>query len=67
MLHLLARCWWALALRGLFAVLFGLLAIFMPHKTLLVLVLVFGVYALIFGIMLIALAFRLRRFRDLET
>ena len=50
MLHLLARFWWALALRGLFAVLFGLLAIFMPHKTLLVLVLLFGAYSLLDGV-----------------
>ena len=50
MLHLLARYWWTVALRGLLAVLFGLLAIFMPGKTLLVLVLLFGAYSLLDGI-----------------
>jgi Short repeat of unknown function (DUF308) len=34
-------------LRGLFAVLFGLLAIFMPRMTLLALALLFGAYALL--------------------
>ena len=50
MLHLLARYWWALALRGLFAVLFGLLTFFIPSITLLALVLLFGAYALLDGI-----------------
>ena len=50
MLHLLARYWWALALRGVFAVLFGLLAFFMPKITLITLVLLFGAYVLLDGI-----------------
>jgi uncharacterized membrane protein HdeD (DUF308 family) len=58
MLHLLARYWWALALRGLFAVLFGLLAFFMPGITLLTLVLLFGAYVLLDGIFDIVAAIR---------
>jgi uncharacterized membrane protein HdeD (DUF308 family) len=58
MLHLLARYWWALALRGLFAVLFGLLAFFMPKITLLTLVLLFGAYVLLDGLFDIVAAVR---------
>ena len=50
MLHTLARNWWALALRGLVAVLFGLLTFFVPAITLMTLVLLFGVYALLDGL-----------------
>src|SRR6202521_5145324 len=55
--HLLARRWWALALRGLVAVLFGLLTFFIPG-TLISLVLLFGFYALLDGIFDIVSAIR---------
>ncbi len=58
MLHLLARYWWALALRGVFAVLFGLLTFFIPGITLLTLVLLFGAYVLLDGIFDIVSAIR---------
>lgn len=50
MLTMLARNWWILALRGVFAILFGILALIWPSLTLLVLVMLFGAYALIDGI-----------------
>jgi uncharacterized membrane protein HdeD (DUF308 family) len=50
MLHSLAKYWWALALRGLVAILFGLLTFFVPGITLVTLVFLFGAYALVDGI-----------------
>ncbi len=53
----LAQSWWALALRGLVAVLFGLAALFLPGLVFEVLLLLFGAYALIDGILAIVAAF----------
>src|SRR3984957_15353967 len=58
MLHSLARNWWALALRGLVAVLFGLLTFLLPGITLATLVLLFGTYALVDGIFNVFAFFR---------
>jgi uncharacterized membrane protein HdeD (DUF308 family) len=49
MVELLARRWWALALRGLLAVLFGVLTFIIPGLTLFSLVLLFGAYAILEG------------------
>lgn len=54
---LLTRNWWAFLLRGIFAVLFGLIAIFMPVAAFLSLVFVFGAFALVDGIFTIVSAF----------
>jgi uncharacterized membrane protein HdeD (DUF308 family) len=58
MLHVLARNWWALALRGLVALLFGLLTILIPGVTMVILVLLFGAYALVDGIFNVIASFR---------
>jgi uncharacterized membrane protein HdeD (DUF308 family) len=56
--HTLAAKWWALALRGLVAVLFGLLTLFLPGLTLVTLVLLFGAYVLVDGILNLIAFFR---------
>jgi uncharacterized membrane protein HdeD (DUF308 family) len=61
---LLLRSWWVLALRGVIAILFGVLALFWPDLTLLVLVALFAAYALLSGIVSIAGAARNRRSDD---
>ncbi|WP_150254059.1 HdeD family acid-resistance protein [Nocardiopsis deserti] len=43
----LSRNWWLVVLRGVAAVLFGLVALIWPGKTLVVLAVVFGAYALV--------------------
>jgi len=57
MLNLVTRNWWALALRGVVAVLFGIVALIWPGVTLAALVLLWGAYALVDGVSSIAYAF----------
>jgi uncharacterized membrane protein HdeD (DUF308 family) len=49
LLHALARNWWLILLRGVCAVIFGVLTFIWPGVTLLTLVLFYGAYALIDG------------------
>jgi uncharacterized membrane protein HdeD (DUF308 family) len=48
-LAVLAKNWWLVALRGIAAILFGVLAAIVPGLTLALLVMLFGAYALIEG------------------
>jgi uncharacterized membrane protein HdeD (DUF308 family) len=61
--ELLGRAWWMLALRGAAGILFGLLALFWPGITLLLLVAMFAAYALIGGIAAVSAAIRHRSIR----
>lgn len=54
------RHWWMLALRGLLAIIFGLIAIFLPHIALFAFIYVFGAYALIGGFIAAIIALRER-------
>ncbi len=58
MLSLLARSWWALALRGVAAVVFGLLAVIIPGFTLVALIYAFAIYAIVDGAGSLVLAIR---------
>lgn len=58
LLPMLAGNWWALLLRGIAAVLFGLVALFWPGITLYVLIIFFGAYALVDGIFAIVAGVR---------
>ena len=61
MLGTLAQNWWAIVLRGVCAVLFGLGAFVWPGITLAVLILLYGAYALIEGVLAVAWALVGRR------
>ncbi len=49
----LIRSWWLLALRGVLAIVFGVAALIWPGLTLLVLVTLFGAYAIVDGVVAI--------------
>ncbi len=56
MVHTLAKNWWLLLLRGIAAIIFGLLAFAWPGLTLLTLILFYGAFALVDGVLAIAAA-----------
>lgn len=58
---ILAENWWAIALRGVFAILFALIALFLPGATILSLVLFFSAYMLVDGVFGIVSAIRAAR------
>jgi uncharacterized membrane protein HdeD (DUF308 family) len=57
MLRVLSRYWWLIALRGVFAIIFGVLAFLWPVSTLGALVILFGAYALVDGLSAIVTGF----------
>ena len=54
MLEYLSRQWWSVALRGVLAVVFGVVALIWPDITLRALVLLYGFYALVDGLLALA-------------
>ncbi len=61
MLATLAQNWWAVVLRGVSAVVFGVFAFIWPGLTLAALVLLYGAYALVEGVFAVAAAVANRR------
>src|ERR1700686_3999659 len=64
MSNLLAQNWWAIALRGVFAIIFGIIALLMPGAALLAFVLLFAAYMLVDGVFAIIAAVRAARQHD---
>jgi uncharacterized membrane protein HdeD (DUF308 family) len=60
----LARNWWLVALRGVLAILFGVVAILLPGPTLAALVLLFAAYMVVDGVLAIIAAVRAARRRE---
>ena len=61
MIQLLIKNWWALEVRGALTIVFGLMALLLPDMTLGVLVLLFGIYAVAEGAVLLFMSFKWRR------
>lgn len=55
------KLWWVVLIRGIFAVLLGLIALFFPQSTLVAFVLVFGIYAIIDGVSAVVMAIGSRK------
>jgi uncharacterized membrane protein HdeD (DUF308 family) len=57
LLHELSKHWWLLLLRGIAAVVFGVLAFIWPGLTLLTLVILYGAFAIVDGVLALAAVF----------
>lgn len=64
MLTMLTRNWWLVALRGLLAVIFGIITMIWPGLSLTVLVLLFGGYAFVDGVFSLWAGFQQRSTND---
>ncbi len=64
MLEKFTNNWWTFAIRGVAAVIFGILALIWPGQALQALVLVFGAYALVDGIFAVTAGIASRRYFD---
>lgn len=58
MLHALAKNWWLILLRGLCAIVFGVLALVWPGVTVMTLVIMYGAFALIDGVLALIAAIK---------
>ncbi|HZZ64444.1 MAG TPA: HdeD family acid-resistance protein [Candidatus Baltobacteraceae bacterium] len=58
MVDALARNWWAIALRGVLAIIFGIVAVLLPAAALFALVIVFGAYSFVDGIFAVVASVR---------
>jgi uncharacterized membrane protein HdeD (DUF308 family) len=58
MSQMLARNWWVLALRGVLALIFGIIALLLPGVTIAALVMLFAVYMLVDGVFAIIVGAR---------
>src|SRR5438045_9761216 len=61
MARVLISNWWALAIRGVFAIIFAVIAFLWPGITATVLVLMFGAYALVDGVFALVAGLRAAR------
>lgn len=66
LLETLAQRWWIFALRGALAILFGLMALVWPVMTVVVLVVLWGAYALVDGVTALYLTFTHREWPTLD-
>ncbi len=64
MIDMLARNWWAIGIRGVVGILFGLVALFLPGATMLSLVLLFAAYLFVDGVFGIVSAIRAARAQE---
>jgi uncharacterized membrane protein HdeD (DUF308 family) len=64
MINQLAYNWWTVALRGLLAVVVGIISFFFPEVTLVVLVALFASFALLEGVFLLIAGIRTRKEND---
>ena len=58
MVERLTQFWWIPVVRGVFAIIFGILALVWPSETLLILILIFGAFAFVDGIFAVVAAIR---------